>query len=204
MSISFSTDLKDAVNAVKSGVPIVLVDNEDREFEGDLVLAAEKVNFFNLQFLFLHGRGLMCLPCNQEKLDQFDIPLQHSNGNDSFATPFATGIDAARGITTGMSLDDRLVTINTFVSNDGKPEDLSQPGHLFPLRASNKLLQERQGHTEGTVELMKLAKLEEVGIIIEMMDWQGQMIKGEALEKFARLYNLPFISIDQIKNAVYN
>jgi 3,4-dihydroxy 2-butanone 4-phosphate synthase/GTP cyclohydrolase II len=204
MSISYSNDLKDAVRAVELGIPVVLVDREDREFEGDLVLAAEKVNFYNLQFLFLHGRGLMCLPCNQEKLDQFEIPLQNSNGNDSFATPFATGIDAANGVTTGMSLDDRLVTIKTFTSNDGKPEELSQPGHLFPLRASKNLLQDRQGHTEGTVELMRLAGLEEVGIIIEMMDWQGQMVKGEGLEKFARLYNLPFISIDQIKNAIYN
>ncbi len=204
MSISYSNNLEDAIQAIKLGVPVVLVDREDREFEGDLVLAAEKVNFYNLQFLFLHGRGLMCLPCNQEKLDQFDIPLQNSNGNDSFATPFATGIDASEGVTTGMSLDDRLVTIKTFVSNDGKPQDLSQPGHLFPLRASKNLLQDRQGHTEGTVELLKLAGLEEVGIIIEMMDWQGQMVKGEGLEKFARLYNLPYISIDQIKNAVYN
>ncbi len=204
MSISYSNNLDDAIQAIKLGVPVVLVDREDREFEGDLVLAAEKVNFYNLQFLFLHGRGLMCLPCNQEKLDQFDIPLQNSNGNDSFATPFATGIDAAEGVTTGMSLDDRLVTIKTFVSDNGKPQDLSQPGHLFPLRASKNLLQDRQGHTEGTVELLKLAGLEEVGIIIEMMDWQGQMVKGEGLEKFARLYNLPYISIDQIKNAVYN
>ena len=143
MSISYSNNLDDAIQAIKLGVPVVLVDREDREFEGDLVLAAEKVNFYNLQFLFLHGRGLMCLPCNQEKLDQFDIPLQNSNGNDSFATPFATGIDAAEGVTTGMSLDDRLVTIKTFVSDNGKPQDLSQPGHLFPLRASKNLLQDR-------------------------------------------------------------
>lgn len=204
MSIKFSKDLSDAIEAVKQGIPVVLVDEEDREYEGDLVLAAEKVNFFNLQFLFLHGRGLMCLPCTNEKLEQFKIPMQHANGKDQFSTPFATGIDAADGVTTGMSLDDRLVTINKFVSNDGRPEDLSQPGHLFPLRASKNLLLDRRGHTEGTIELLKLAEVELVGIIIEMMDWQGQMVKGEGLEKFAKLYNLPFISIDQIKNAVYN
>ena len=93
----------------------------------------------------------------------------------------------SKGITTGMSIDDRLVTINTFASSDGKPEDLSQPGHLFPLKASKNLLQDRQGHTEGTIELLKLAELTEVGVIIEMMDLQGQMIKGpelKNLEKF--------------------
>lgn len=204
MNTKFSKNISDAIQAVKEGIPVILVDQEDREFEGDLVLAAEKVNFYNLQFLFLHGRGLMCLPCTPEKLEQFEIPMQHSNDKDEFSTPFATGIDAANGITTGMSLDDRLVTINTFVSRDGRPEDLSQPGHLFPLRASKNLLLDRQGHTEGTIELLKLADVELVGIIIEMMDWQGQMVKGEGLEKFAKLYNLPFISIDQIKNEVYN
>jgi|TARA_Y100000389_G_scaffold6283_1_gene6040 3,4-dihydroxy-2-butanone 4-phosphate synthase len=204
MNINFSKEVKDAVEAVKLGIPVVLVDDDDREFEGDLVLAAEKVNFFNLQFLFLHGRGLMCLPCTSEKLDQFEIPMQFSNDKDLFATPFATGIDAAKNVTTGMSLEDRLETIQTFVSNDGKPEDLSLPGHLFPLRASENLLQDRQGHTEGTIELLKLADVEQVGIIVEMMDWQGQMIKGDGLERFAKLYNLPFISIEQIKNEVYN
>ena len=114
---------------------------------------------------------------HSRKLEQFEIPMQHSNDKDEFSTPFATGIDAANGITTGMSLDDRLVTINTFVSRDGRPEDLSQPGHLFPLRASKNLLLDRQGHTEGTIELLKLADVELVGIIIEMMDWQGQMVK---------------------------
>lgn len=204
MSIKYSKELDDAIEAIKNGVPIVLVDEEDREFEGDLVLSAEKVNFFNLQFLFLHGRGLMCLPCTSDKLEQFDITMQHSNNKDQFATPFATGIDASKNITTGMSLDDRLETIKTFVSSEGKPDDLSQPGHLFPLKAAKDLLKERQGHTEGTIELMNLANVEPVGIIIEMMDWQGQMVKGEGLEKFAKLYNLPFISIEQIKNEVYN
>jgi len=197
-------EIKDAVDAIKSGQPVILVDSTDREFEGDLVVAAQKVNIYNLQFLFTHGRGLMCLPCTEDKLDQFNIPLQYSNGNDPYSTPFATGIDASKGITTGMSIDDRLVTINTFASSDGKPEDLSQPGHLFPLKASKNLLQDRQGHTEGTIELLKLAELTEVGVIIEMMDLQGQMIKGPELEKFGKIYNLPFISIDQIKNAVYN
>ena len=146
----------------------------------------------------------MCLPCTSDKLEQFDIPMQHSNNKDQFATPFATGIDASKNITTGMSLDDRLETIKTFVSSEGKPDDLCQPGHLFPLKAAKDLLKERQGHTEGTIELMNLANVEPVGIIIEMMDWQGQMVKGEGLEKFAKLYNLPFISIEQIKNEVYN
>lgn len=197
-------NLDKAIKAIKSGSPIILVDEEDREFEGDLVLAAEKVNFFNLQFLFLHGRGLMCLPCNQSKLDQFKIPMMHSNSNDKFATPFATSIDAVKNVTTGMSLNDRLITINTFNSEKSVPNDLSQPGHLFPLRASKNLLLDRQGHTEGTVELLRLSGLNEVGIIIEIMDWQGEMVKGESLFKFSKLYDLPIVSIDEVKDEIYH
>ena len=124
-------NVENAINALRIGKPIIMVDREDREFEGDLVLAAEMVNFTNLQFLFLHGRGLMCLPCTQEKLDQFEIPMMYSNSQDVFETPFANSIDATNNVTTGMSLNDRLETINTFISTEKTPKDLSQLDTYF-------------------------------------------------------------------------
>lgn len=199
-----SENVKKAVEDLKSGKPIVMVDDYDREFEGDIVLAAEKVTEENLLFAMRHARGLMCLPCTQEKLDQFNIPMMNCNGADKYGTPFATSIDAVEGATTGMSVSDRLATIKTFLSNVAKPEQLAQPGHLFPLRARPGLLSERRGHTEGCVEILKYAGMEPVGIIIEIMDECGKMIKGDALLQFAQIYNLTFISIEELYNAVYN
>jgi len=193
-----------AVEDLRNGKPIVMVDDYDREFEGDIVLSAEKATEENLLFAMRHARGLMCLPCVQSKLDQFNIPMMNSNGGDELGTPFATSIDAVEGATTGMSVGDRLATIRTFLSNDAKPLALAQPGHLFPLRARPGLLTERRGHTEGCVEILRLAGLKEVGVIIEIMDEYGKMIKGESLKQFAEIYNLTFVSIEELHDEVYN
>jgi len=193
-----------AVEDLRNGKPIVMVDDYDREFEGDIVLAAEKATAENLLFAMRHARGLMCLPCTQEKLDQFGIPMMHTNGCDAFGTPFATSIDAVEGATTGMSVGDRVATISTFVSDTSAPSSLAQPGHLFPLRARPGLLTERRGHTEGCVEILKLAGMKQVGVIIEIMDEYGKMIKGDDLKQFADIYNLTFVSIEELYDEVYN
>jgi len=193
-----------AVEDLRNGKPIVMVDDYDREFEGDIVLAAEKATAENLLFAMRHARGLMCLPCTQEKLDQFGIPMMNSNGCDEFGTPFATSIDAVEGATTGMSVNDRVATISTFLSDSSEPKSLAQPGHLFPLRARPGLLSERRGHTEGCVEILKLADMKQVGVIIEIMDEYGKMIKGDNLKQFADIYNLTFVSIEELHDEVYN
>ena len=193
-----------AVEDLRQGKPIVMVDDYDREFEGDIVLAAETATEENLLFAMRHARGLMCLPCTQAKLDQFNIPMMNSNGGDELGTPFATSIDAIEGATTGMSVNDRLATIKTFLSDESEPKSLAQPGHLFPLRARAGLLTERRGHTEGSIEIIRLAGLKEVGVIIEIMDEFGKMIKGEALKQFAKIYNLTFVSIEELYDEVYN
>ena len=197
------SNVKQAVEDIRNGKPIVMVDDYDREFEGDIVLAAEKATEENLLFAMRHARGLMCLPCNQEKLDQFEIPMMNCNSMDKYGTPFATSIDAVEGATTGMSVGDRLATINTFCSDESKPSALAQPGHLFPLRARPGLLSERRGHTEGCVEILRLAGMKEVGVIIEIMDEYGKMIKGDALRQFAKIYNLTFVSIEELHDEVY-
>ena len=196
--------VKQAVEDIRNGKPIVMVDDYDREFEGDIVLAAEKATEENLLFAMRHARGLMCIPCNQEKLDQFEIPMMNCNSMDKYGTPFATSIDAVEGATTGMSVGDRLATINTFCSDESKPSALAQPGHLFPLRARPGLLSERRGHTEGCVEILRLAGMKEVGVIIEIMDEYGKMIKGDTLRQFAKIYNLTFVSIEELHDEVYS
>ena len=198
------SNVKQAVEDIRNGKPIVMVDDYDREFEGDIVLAAEKATEENLLFAMRHARGLMCLPCNQEKLDQFEIPMMNCNSMDKYGTPFATSIDAVEGATTGMSVGDRLATINTFCSDESKPSALAQPGHLFPLRARPGLLSERRGHTEGCVEILRLAGMKEVGVIIEIMDEYGKMIKGDTLRQFAKIYNLTFVSIEELHDEVYS
>ena len=198
------SNVKQAVEDIRNGKPIVMVDDYDREFEGDIVLAAEKATEENLLFAMRHARGLMCIPCNQEKLDQFEIPMMNCNSMDKYGTPFATSIDAVEGATTGMSVGDRLATINTFCSDESKPSALAQPGHLFPLRARPGLLSERRGHTEGCVEILRLAGMKEVGVIIEIMDEYGKMIKGDTLRQFAKIYNLTFVSIEELHDEIYS
>ena len=198
------SNVKQAVEDIRNGKPIVMVDDYDREFEGDIVLAAEKATEENLLFAMRHARGLMCIPCNQEKLDQFEIPMMNCNSMDKYGTPFATSIDDVEGATTGMSVGDRLATINTFCSDESKPSALAQPGHLFPLRARPGLLSERRGHTEGCVEILRLAGMKEVGVIIEIMDEYGKMIKGDTLRQFAKIYNLTFVSIEELHDEVYS
>ena len=196
--------IKKILEDIKNGKPIILVDDYDREFEGDLVISAEKANEYNLIFSMRHAKGLMCLPCTKERVDRLDIPMMRCNKNDKFETPFTTSIDAIEGTSTGMSVYDRLKTISVFIDEHSKPIQLSQPGHLFPLRAKPGLLNERRGHTEGSIELMRLAGLKEVAVIIEIMNEDGTMTKGTQLEKFSKIYNLSIISIEEVYDAVYN
>ena len=195
--------IEQVLSDLKKGKPVVVVDDYDREFEGDLVISAEKATKENLIFAMNHAKGLMCLPCLKERCDRLDIPMMRSNGGDVLGTPFTVSIDATEGTTTGMSVDDRLKTINVFLNEDSKPTQLAQPGHLFPLMAKPGLLKERRGHTESSVELMRLAGLKEVAIIIEIMNDRGTMIKGKDLEDYAKIYNLTLISVEEIYQAAY-
>jgi 3,4-dihydroxy 2-butanone 4-phosphate synthase/GTP cyclohydrolase II len=196
--------LQKAIEDIKNGVPVVLVDDFDREFEGDLVIAAERANRHNLNFAMKHARGLMCLPCLKERLDGFEIPMMPTNKNDKFGTPFTVSIDAVEGTTTGMSVLDRLKTIEVLLKDkDRNPLEFAQPGHLFPLRAQPGLLKDRRGHTEGAIELTNLAGLKPVAVIVEIMNEDGMMTKGEKLEDFAKQYGLQLISIEEIYEHVY-
>jgi len=196
--------IEQIVEDIKNGKPIIVVDDYDREFEGDIVIAAEMANEFNLTFSMRHARGLMCLPCLQERCDRLDIPMMRTNNNDKYGTPFTVSIDAIDGTTTGMSVFDRLKTISVFLDENSEPKELAQPGHLFPLRGRPGLLKERRGHTEGSIEIVKYCGFKPVAVIIEIMNEDGTMTKGEQLEKYAKIYNLNIISIEEIYEEIYN
>ncbi len=190
------------LNDIHLGKPFVLVDDDDRECEGDLVLAAEKANKFNLTFMLRHGKGLMCIPCFEDTLEKLDIQMMYTNKLDKFGTPFTVSVDSIYG-TTGMSIEDRLKTISVFLNPQSTPSELCQPGHMFPLRARKNLLKERRGHTEASLELVKLAKLKPASIIIEIMNEDGTMAKGQQLIDYAKIYNLNIISIKEIYSYIY-
>jgi 3,4-dihydroxy-2-butanone 4-phosphate synthase len=181
------------LNDVKRGKPVIIIDDSNREDEADIVIAAEAVNEYNLVFSMRHA-----------KLNQFNIKMMNSNGLDDLGTPFATSIDAVEGTTTGMSVHDRLKTIKIFVDENSKPGQLAQPGHLFPLCGKPNLLKDRRGHTESSLELVKLAGFKPISIIIEIMNDDGTMTKGNQIYTFAKIYDLKIITVDEIYNAVYN
>lgn len=196
-------DISTVIKDIQQGKPVIIVDDADREFEGDLTIAAQKANKYNLNFMQKHGRGLMCIPCMQSRLDQLKIPMMIENQTDKYETPFTFSVDSSSA-ETGVSIDDRLKVVDTFIDYNSKPEELVSPGHLFPLRARQGLLKERQGHTEASVELVKFAGLEPISIIIEIMNDDGSMTKGQQLIDFAKTYFLSIISVKEIYNAVYN
>lgn len=191
-----------AIEDVKKGIPIIIVDDYDRENEGDVLVAAEKANEKNLAFCMKHARGLMCLPCNGEILDRLKVPMMVQTSTDKLGTPFTVSIDAVT-TTTGMSVHDRLKTISVLLDDNSTPYHLQMPGHLFPLKAKKNLLKERRGHTESSVELLRLAGLKEVGVIAEIINDDGTMAKNEDINAFAKNHNLKIISVEEIYNAVY-
>jgi 3,4-dihydroxy-2-butanone 4-phosphate synthase len=196
--------MQKVIEDIQNGVPVIVVDDFDREFEGDLVIAAEKADRHNMNFAMRHARGLMCLPCLQERLDDYQIPMMPTNKNDKFGTPFTVSIDAVEGTTTGMSVYDRLKTVEVLLQDENRdPKAFAQPGHLFPLRARPGLLKERRGHTEAALELTNAAGLKPVAVIVEIMNEEGTMTKGEKLEDYAKTYGLQLVSIEEIYEYVY-
>ena len=193
-----------AVEALVRGRPVIITDDSERENEGDLVLPAQLANEHNLTFCLNHGKGLMCIPCMPEKIEALGIPLSPSNDKDPLKTPFTVSVDAVKGTTTGMSVQDRLKTISVFLKPSPSSEDLQYPGHMFPLRARPGLLQERRGHTESSLELMKIGGFEPVAIIIEIMNDNGTMKRGAELEFYAKVYDLKIVTIEEIYQHVYN
>jgi len=186
--------VEEAIEIIRNGGMLIVVDDEDRENEGDFVMAAEKVTPEAVNFMLLHGRGLLCLPTEGWRLDELNIPMM-TQVNAPFGTLMAEAIDAREGITTGISAFDRAHTIRLFVSPDAKPSDFVRPGHVFPLRAAPGGVLKRAGHTEAAVDLAKLAGLFPAGVICEILNENGSMARMPQLIEIARKHRLKILTI---------
>ncbi len=184
-----------ALAAIRKGRMVILTDDEDRENEGDLVMAAEKVTPQAINFMATHGRGLICLSLTEERIRQLQLPLMVSDNTSPYQTAFTVSIEAARGVTTGISAADRAKTILTAVAPNAKPSDLVRPGHVFPLRARDGGVLVRTGQTEGSVDLARLAGLFPAGVICEVMNPDGTMARRPQLERFAKKHKLVLLSV---------
>jgi 3,4-dihydroxy 2-butanone 4-phosphate synthase / GTP cyclohydrolase II len=190
--------LSKALEQLRNGGMIILTDDEDRENEGDLVMAAEFATPEAVNFMARYGRGLICLPMTAAALDKFNLPQMAPINRARRATAFTISIEARDGITTGISAFDRAHTIATAINPNTKPEDIVSPGHVFPLRAAEGGVLKRAGHTEGAIDLMILAGLQPAGVICEIMGDDGEMSRRPALEIFAKTHNLPILSIAEL------
>ena len=189
------SSISEAIEDIKAGKFLIIVDDENRENEGDLALAAEKVTPEAINFMAVHARGLVCLPIIGERLRKLRIPLMVRENTSRFYTAFTVSIDAKRGISTGISAADRAKTIKIVIDPATKPEDLAQPGHVFPLRAREGGVMVRSGQTEGSVDLARLAGLKPAGVICEIMNDDGTMARMPSLEKVSKEHGIGICTI---------
>ena len=187
--------IEDAVEAIRAGRMIIVVDDEDRENEGDLTIAAEKVTPEAINFMARYGRGLICLPMTGERLDELEIPMMVNRNSSRFETAFAVPIDAKHVTSTGISAADRATTVQVAIDPATKPSDLARPGHLYPLRAERGGVLARAGQTEAAVDLARLAGLCPAGVICEIMNNDGTMARVPQLRRFAKRHGLLMITV---------
>ncbi len=187
--------IEEAVKDVRDGKMIIIVDDEDRENEGDLVCAAELVTPEKINFMAVHGRGLICLPMSEERCDELHLPQQTSDNTSSMGTAFTISIEAREGVTTGISAADRAHTILTAVDPNTRPSDLARPGHIFPLRSKRGGVLVRPGQTEASVDIVRIAGMLPAAVICEIMNDDGTMARMAELEEFAKKHSLKIVSV---------
>ncbi len=187
--------IEEAVEAIRAGRIVIVVDDEDRENEGDLTIAADKITPEAINFMARHGRGLVCMPMTGERLDQLEIPLMVNQNTTAFKTAFCVSIEAKHDVSTGISAADRSATVKAAIDPKTRPADLARPGHMFPLRARDGGVLVRAGQTEAAVDLARIAGLYPAGVICEIMNEDGTMARVPELTKFARKHGLLLITI---------
>ena len=189
------SNIEEVIEDIRNGKLVILVDDEDRENEGDLCMAAEMVNPEAVNFMAKYGRGLICLTLDRQIVKKLQLPMMVKDNKSPFGTGFTVSIEARTGVTTGISAADRARTIAAAVAPDAKPEDLVSPGHIFPLRARRGGVLERTGQTEGSVDLARLAGMLPAGVICEIMKDDGTMARRPDLEEFAKEHDLKIATI---------
>ena len=187
-----------AIAAIKAGQGVLIVDDEDRENEGDLIYAAETITPQQMALLIRECSGIVCLCLTDEKADELELEPMVKNNTNKNGTAFTVTIEAARGVTTGVSAADRVTTIRAAVAADAKPEDLNRPGHIFPLRARKGGVLERRGHTEVTCDLCRMAGLTPAGVLCELTNEDGTMARLPEVAAFARKHGMPLASVEDI------
>lgn len=196
---------KELIEDFRQGKMVILMDDEDRENEGDLIIAADAVRAEDINFMARYGRGLICLTLSEKRCEQLRLPLMVTENNESQATNFTVSIEAAKGVTTGISAADRAVTVQAAVAPNAKPSDIVQPGHIFPLMAQPGGVLTRAGHTEAGCDLARLAGKEPASVIVEILNEDGTMARRPDLEVFAKEHNLKMGTIaDLIEYRLHN
>ena len=195
---AFNT-IEEALEDLRRGKIILVTDDEDRENEGDFICAAQFATTENINFMATHGKGLICMPMSEEYVEKLKLPQMVENNTDNHETAFTVSIDHVT-TTTGISAVERSITALSCVKKDAKPEDFRRPGHMFPLKAKKNGVLERNGHTEATVDLCRLAGLKECGLCCEIMREDGTMMRTEELSKLAQQYQMKFITIKDLQD----
>ena len=198
MKLKSLSSINEIIKDAKKGKMFILVDDKNRENEGDLIVPASKCNSKKINFMAMHGRGLVCLALNKKQVDRLGLPLMSSVNKARMQTAFTVSIEAKKGITTGISAYDRAKTIKVAINNKSKKSDIVSPGHVFPLIAKNGGVLERAGHTEASVDISKLAKLNPSAVICEVMNEDGRMARYDDLIKFSQKHNLKIASIEDL------
>ncbi|WP_020654005.1 3,4-dihydroxy-2-butanone-4-phosphate synthase [Massilia niastensis] len=197
-----STDLEGriaaALDAMRLGVPVILLDDFDRENEADLIVAAEKLSVETMALLIRECSGIVCLCLSDDKVRALELPPMAAENGSRYGTPFTVSIEARHGVSTGVSAADRVTTIRAAIARNAQPDDLVRPGHVFPLRATPGGVLARAGHTEGSVDLAKLAGLQPAAVLCELMNADGTMMRGEAIEQFAEERGFPILTIAEL------
>ncbi|CAL2092466.1 3,4-dihydroxy-2-butanone-4-phosphate synthase [Tenacibaculum sp. 190524A02b] len=191
--------IEEAIEDIKNGKVIIVVDDEDRENEGDFVAAAEKITPEMINFMATHGRGLICTPLTESRCKELELGMMVSNNTDPMETAFTISVDLrGNGVTTGISASDRAKTVQALVSTETKPFDLARPGHIFPLKAKNGGVLRRTGHTEAAIDFARLAGLKPAGVIVEIMNEDGTMARLPQLVEVAKKFDLKVVSIEDL------
>ncbi len=187
--------VEEAIEEIKQGKIIIVVDDEDRENEGDFICAAEYVTPDVINFMITHGRGLVCVAVNGKRLDELGLPMMVDKNNALHGTPFTVSVDAVEGATTGISAADRAMTIKKIIDAKSKPSDFARPGHIFPLRAFDEGVLRRAGHTEAAVDLCKLANMKPSGVLCEILKENGEMARVPQLKQIAEKFGLKILTV---------
>jgi 3,4-dihydroxy 2-butanone 4-phosphate synthase len=195
---AFPSRLRAALRALHAGRPILLFDDDERENEADLIVAAERINPETMALLIREGSGIVCLCLPDEALRKLQLPPMVARNESRYGTAFTVSIEARHGVATGVSAADRVTTIQAAIADAAAPDDLVSPGHVFPLRAHPGGVLAREGHTEGSVDLMRLAGLKPAAVLCELMNPDGSMARGEQVEVFALTHGLPTLTIAEI------